>query len=105
MLILKRYNYFLKKFLMNNTSIFYLIWLNFRFQKNFEKEIVFKSSVLAWSGTESGSGLSKNAGSGSGSVLSQSGSTTLLQIYTVLNFAGYHILQHTLCEKYKKIGQ
>jgi hypothetical protein len=33
---------------MNNTSIFYLIWLKFRFQKKFEKEIVFKSSVLAW---------------------------------------------------------
>jgi hypothetical protein len=36
--------------------------------KKFEKEIVFKSSVLAWI-------RSKNAGSGS--VLSQSGSTTL----------------------------
>jgi hypothetical protein len=42
------YNYFLKKILMNNTSIFYLIWLKFRFEKKFEKEIVFKSSVLAW---------------------------------------------------------
>jgi hypothetical protein len=42
--------------------------------KKFEKEIVFESSVLA--GT--GSGLSKNAGSGS--ILNQYGSTTLVKI-------------------------
>jgi hypothetical protein len=33
---------------MNNTGIFYLILLKFIFQKKFEKEIVFESSVLAW---------------------------------------------------------
>jgi hypothetical protein len=33
---------------MNNTSMFYLIWLKFWFQKKFEKEIVFENSVLAW---------------------------------------------------------
>jgi hypothetical protein len=33
---------------MNYTGIFDLIWLKFWFQKKFEKEIVFESSVLAW---------------------------------------------------------
>jgi hypothetical protein len=33
---------------MNNTSIFYLIWLKFWFQRKSDKEIVFESSVLAW---------------------------------------------------------
>jgi hypothetical protein len=41
-------NYVLKKILMNNTGIFYLIWLKFWLQTKFEKEIVFESSVLAW---------------------------------------------------------
>jgi hypothetical protein len=33
---------------MNNASIFCLIWLKFWFDSNFEKKIVFESSVLAW---------------------------------------------------------
>jgi hypothetical protein len=46
--------------------------------KKFEKKIVFESSVLAFGFAQSGtgSGLSKNAGSGS--VKNQSGSTTLV---------------------------
>jgi hypothetical protein len=58
---------------MKNIGIFYLIWLKFWVQKNLRKK--FCSKVLFYSG----SGLSKNAGSGSGSesVLNQSGSTTL----------------------------
>jgi hypothetical protein len=60
---------------MNNTNIFDLIQI--LISKKFEKEIVFKSSVLAWIRSGTGSGLSKNAGSGS--VLNQSGSTTLIQ--------------------------
>jgi hypothetical protein len=33
---------------MNNTGIFDLILLKFWFQKKFEKEVVFESSVLTW---------------------------------------------------------
>jgi hypothetical protein len=43
-----------------------------------EKEIVFKSSVLAWIRIRNRIKIEQNAGSGS--VLSQSGSTTLLYI-------------------------
>jgi hypothetical protein len=37
-----------KKIFMNNTGIFDLISLKFWFQKKFEKESFFDSSVLAW---------------------------------------------------------
>jgi hypothetical protein len=39
---------FCKTNLMNNTGIFYLIWLKFWFLTKFEKKIFFESSVLAW---------------------------------------------------------
>jgi hypothetical protein len=67
------------KKLMNNTGIFDLVWLKLWFQKNLRRKLSSKVLVLlrSGSGTGSGSRLSKNAGSGS--VLNQSGSTTLLK--------------------------
>jgi hypothetical protein len=38
----KWYNYFLKKILMNNTSIFDLIWLNLDFKKIWERNCLQK---------------------------------------------------------------
>jgi hypothetical protein len=57
----------------------------------FEKEIVFESSVLAWIRIRIRNWIririEKNAGSGS--VLNQSGSTTLSSTFIKINFGGH----------------
>jgi hypothetical protein len=82
MLPLKRYkialgNYFLKKKKINEKHRYFLFDLTqFLISKKFEKKLCSKVLFSLGSGSGTGSGLSKNAGSGS--VLNQSGSTTLL---------------------------
>jgi hypothetical protein len=75
---LKRYKIALttiwKQILMNITGIFYLIWHKFWFPQNLRNTL--SSKVLYW--------LGSGAGSASGSVLNQSGSTTLILRYWYL---------------------